>query len=135
MAVDACVRCCEVLRSKGPRPTRYRMRHLMCKNSLRALCRRYFIHITENVHALPISDNMLARRFNPSRSNQAAVVLDLRVWGRDHAHHAYVTTDIADCTFELLRHRVRALLIEQLAIQCLEQQSAIKQPNAVFEKT
>ena len=62
-----------VLRSKGLRIGRYRVRRMMREHRLRALWRRKFIHTTDSGHALPVSDNVLARRFNPSRPNQAWV--------------------------------------------------------------
>ena len=62
-----------VLRSKGLRIGRYRIRRMMREHRLRALWRRKFIHTTDSGHALPVSDNVLARCFNPSRPNQAWV--------------------------------------------------------------
>jgi putative transposase len=62
-----------VLRAQGLPIGRYRVRRLMRENRLRALWRRKFIHTTDSGHALPVSDNLLARRFNPSRPNQAWV--------------------------------------------------------------
>ena len=40
---------------------------------LGALWRRKFIHTTDSGHALPVSGNVLARRFDPSGPNQAWV--------------------------------------------------------------
>ena len=62
-----------VLRSKGLRIGRYRVRRLMREQGLRALWRRKFIHTTDSGHALAVSDNVLARRFNPGGPNQAWV--------------------------------------------------------------
>jgi transposase InsO family protein len=62
-----------VLRSKGLRLGRHRVRRLMREHRLRALWRRKFVHTTDSGHALPVSDNVLARRFNPSGPNQAWV--------------------------------------------------------------
>ena len=62
-----------VLRAQGLRIGRHHVRRLMRENSLRALWRRKFIHTTDSGHALPVSDNLLARRFNPSDPNQAWV--------------------------------------------------------------
>ena len=66
-------RLCAVLRSKGLRIGRYRVRRLMRKHRLRALWRRKFIHTTDSGHAMPVSDNVLAREFDPGRPNQAWV--------------------------------------------------------------
>lgn len=66
-------RLCAVLRSKGLRLGRYRVRRLMRENRLRALWRRKFVHTTDSGHALPVSDNVLARQFDPSGPNQAWV--------------------------------------------------------------
>jgi len=66
-------RMCAVLRAKGLCLGRHRVRRLMRENRLRALWRRKFVHTTDSGHALPVSDNLLARRFNPSRPNQAWV--------------------------------------------------------------
>lgn len=62
-----------VLRSQGLVIGRHRVRRLMRENRLRALWRRKFVHTTDSGHALPVSDNVLARRFNPSGPNQAWV--------------------------------------------------------------
>ena len=66
-------RLCAVLRAQGLRIGRHRVRRLMCENRLRALWRRKFVHTTDSGHALPVWDNLLARRFNPSGPNQAWV--------------------------------------------------------------
>ena len=62
-----------VLRAQGLHIGRYRVRRLMRENRLRAVWRRKFVHTTDSGHALPVSDNLLARRFNPSRPNLAWV--------------------------------------------------------------
>ena len=62
-----------VLRSQGLRIGRYRVRRLMRQHRLRALWRRKFVHTTDSGHALPVSSNVLARRFDPSHANQAWV--------------------------------------------------------------
>ena len=62
-----------VLRAQGLHIGRHRVRRLMRENRLRALWRRKFVHTTDSGHALPVSDNLLARRFNPSGPNQAWV--------------------------------------------------------------
>lgn len=62
-----------VLRAQGLHIGRYRVRRLMRENRLRTLWRRKFVHTTDSGHALPVSDNVLARRFNPSSPNQAWV--------------------------------------------------------------
>ena len=62
-----------VLRSQGLRIGRYRVRRLMRQHRLRALWRRKFVHTTDSRHALPVSSNVLARRFDPSGPNQAWV--------------------------------------------------------------
>ncbi|WP_458232736.1 IS3 family transposase [Roseateles sp. P5_E8] len=60
-------RLCAVLRAKGLRLGRHRVRRLMREHRLRALWRRKFIHTTDSGHALPVCDNVLARRFDPVR--------------------------------------------------------------------
>ena len=62
-----------VLCAQGLRTGRHRVRRLMREHGLRALWRRKFVHTTDSGHALPISANVLARRFNPSGPNQAWV--------------------------------------------------------------
>ncbi len=62
-----------VLCAKGVSIGRYRVRRLMRQHRLRALWRRKFIHTTDSGHALPVADNVLARRFDPSRADQAWV--------------------------------------------------------------
>jgi putative transposase len=46
-------RLCAVLRSKGLRLGRHRVRRLMREHRLRALWRRKFVHTTDSGHALP----------------------------------------------------------------------------------
>ena len=62
-----------VLCAQGLRIGRHRVRRLMREHGLRPLWRRKFVHTTDSGHALPISANVLARRFNPSGPNQAWV--------------------------------------------------------------
>lgn len=62
-----------VLCAQGLRTGRHRVRRLMREHGLCALWRRKFVHTTDSGHALPISANVLARRFNPSGPNQAWV--------------------------------------------------------------
>ena len=62
-----------VLCAQGLRIGRHRVRRLMREHGLRALWRRKFVHTTDSGHALPVSANVLARRFNPSGPNQAWV--------------------------------------------------------------
>ena len=62
-----------VLCAQGLRIGRHRVRRLMREHGLRSLWRRKFVHTTDSGHALPVSANVLARRFNPSGPNQAWV--------------------------------------------------------------
>ena len=62
-----------VLCAQGLQIGRHRVRRLMRENRLRALWRRKFVHTTDSGHALPVSANVLARRFDPSGPNQAWV--------------------------------------------------------------
>ena len=62
-----------VLCAQGLRTGRHRVRRLMREHGLRSLWRRKFVHTTDSGHALPVSANVLARRFNPSGPNQAWV--------------------------------------------------------------
>ena len=62
-----------VLRAQGLLIGRHRIRRLMRENRLRALWRRKFVHTTDSGHALSVSANVLARRFDPSGPNQAWV--------------------------------------------------------------
>lgn len=62
-----------MLCTQGLRIGRHRVRRLMREHGLRALWRRKFVHTTDSGHALPVSTNVLARRFNPSGPNQAWV--------------------------------------------------------------
>ena len=62
-----------VLCAQGLLIGRHRVRRLMREHGLRALWRRKFVHTTDSGHALPVSANVLARRFNPSGPNQAWV--------------------------------------------------------------
>lgn len=47
----------------------YRLRRLMRQNGLRSAWKCKFMHTTDSRHALPISPNVLARQFNPTRPN------------------------------------------------------------------
>ena len=51
----------------------YRLRRLMRHHGLRSSWKRKFVHTTDSKHELPISPNVLARQFNPTRPNQAWV--------------------------------------------------------------
>jgi putative transposase len=59
--------------SRGVVMGRYRVRSLMRQHGLRPTWKRKFVHTTDSRHALPISPNVLDRKFNPSRPNQAWV--------------------------------------------------------------
>jgi transposase InsO family protein len=52
----------------------------MRESKLRTVWRRKFVHTTDSAHSLPVSDNLLARRFNPSEPDQAWVsdITDIR---------------------------------------------------------
>jgi transposase InsO family protein len=51
----------------------YRVRRLMRQHGLRSTWKRKFVHTTDSKHALPISPNVLARQFNPTRPDQVWV--------------------------------------------------------------
>ena len=61
------------MRAQGLYIGRHRVRRLMRESKLRTVWRRKFVHTTDSAHSLPVSDNLLARRFNPSEPNQAWV--------------------------------------------------------------
>ncbi|TDS70433.1 transposase InsO family protein [Comamonas sp. JUb58] len=61
------------MRAQGLHIGRHRVRRLMRESKLRTVWRRKFVHTTDSAHSLPVSDNLLARRFNPSEPNQAWV--------------------------------------------------------------
>jgi transposase InsO family protein len=62
-----------ILRAQGLHIGRYRVRRLMRENRLRTSWRRKFVHATDSGHPLPVSNTLLARRFNPGGPNQAWV--------------------------------------------------------------
>ena len=66
-------RLCAVLRSKGMRIGRHGVRLLMRAQRLCAHWRCKFVHTADSGHAPSVSDNLLARNFNPSGPNQAWV--------------------------------------------------------------
>ncbi|MGY0193859.1 IS3 family transposase [Leptothrix sp. BB-4] len=66
-------RLVSALQDLGLRVGRYRVRRLMREHRLRPRWQRKFIHTTDSAHALPVSENLLARRFDPSRPDQAWV--------------------------------------------------------------
>jgi len=61
------------LRAQGVSVGRYRIRRLMRELALTARWRRKFVHTTDSNHSLPLADNVLERRFEPERPNQAWV--------------------------------------------------------------
>lgn len=66
-------RLCAALKAQGLAVGRYRVRRLMKQNGLKARWRRKFIHTTDSRHDLPVAENLLARRFNPSAPDRAWV--------------------------------------------------------------
>ncbi len=62
-----------VLRANGLTAGRYRVRRLMRDNGLQPRWRRKFVHTTDSRHKLPVAGNVLDRRFNPARPNEAWV--------------------------------------------------------------
>ncbi len=61
------------LQSRGITMGRHRVRSLMRANSLRPVWRRKFVHTTDSKHTLPVSANVLARKFDTALPNQAWV--------------------------------------------------------------
>ena len=61
------------LDSRGIQIGLHRVRRLMRTNHLRPVWKRKFVHTTDSKHSLPVSPNVLARKFNPARPNQAWV--------------------------------------------------------------
>jgi transposase InsO family protein len=61
------------LELRGVSIGRHRVRMLMSKHRLRPVWKRKFVHTTDSRHALPVSPNVLARRFDPAAPNQAWV--------------------------------------------------------------
>jgi putative transposase len=51
----------------------HRVRRLMREQRLRSVWKRKFIHTTDSHHAMPVSPNVLNRRFDPARPDQAWV--------------------------------------------------------------
>lgn len=63
------------LQRRGHALGRTRVRRLMQRHGLQACWKRKFVHTTDSRHDLPVADNLLNRRFNPSAPN--------RVWVAD----------------------------------------------------
>lgn len=61
------------LHQRGILIGRHRVRTLMRRYRLRPSWRGRFIHTTQSNHALPVSENLLARRFNPPAPDTAWV--------------------------------------------------------------
>ena len=98
----------------------------MREHRLRALWRRKFIHTTDSGHALPVSENVLARRFNPSLPNQAWVSDITYVRMRSGWLHLAVVLDlyarkIVGWTMALTRHA-------ELVCAALQSATAQRQP-------
>jgi transposase InsO family protein len=66
-------RLCAALKALGLSVGRYRVRRLMKRQGLKARWKRKFVHTTDSRHQLPVADNVLDRRFNPSAPDQAWV--------------------------------------------------------------
>lgn len=66
-------RLCTALSQRGLTVGRYRVRRLMRENNLRPVWKRKFVHTTDSKHGMPVSANLLARRFNPTQANRAWV--------------------------------------------------------------
>ncbi|RKH15839.1 IS3 family transposase [Corallococcus praedator] len=106
------------LKAQGQHVGRHRVARLMREAGLRARRRRRFVHTTDSKHGLPVAPNVLARDFNPPKSNQAwvtdityvptregwvylAVVLDLfsrRIigWAMDHCIDRHLVLSALD---------------------------------------
>jgi transposase InsO family protein len=57
------------MRAQGLQIGRHRVRRMMRESKLRAVWRRKFVHTTDSAHSLPVSDNLLARRFKDALQN------------------------------------------------------------------
>lgn len=57
------------LHNRGLHIGRFRIRTLMRINALRPVWKRKFTHTTDSNHALPIAENVLNRRFDPTAAN------------------------------------------------------------------
>jgi putative transposase len=66
-------RVAATLHERGLRIGRYRVRSLMRAQGLRTVWKRKFVHTTDSNHTLPISPNVLARRFDPNEPNHSWV--------------------------------------------------------------
>ena len=66
-------RLCKALQLRGITIGRHRVRSLMRANQLRSVWRRKFIHTTDSRHSMPVSSNVLDRRFARALPNQAWV--------------------------------------------------------------
>ncbi len=66
-------RLCAALSKRGLTVGRYRVRRLMREHHLRPVWKRKFVHTTDSKHGMPVSVNLLARRFNPTQANRAWV--------------------------------------------------------------
>lgn len=67
----------------------------MRDNRLRALSQRKFVHTTYSGHALPVSDNLFALRFNAVMERFFLILKTERIWQRDYTNHAEAMRDIA----------------------------------------
>jgi len=61
------------LKAQGLPAGRHRVRRLMAQHGLKARWKRKFVHTTDSKHDQPIAANILDRRFNPDRPDQAWV--------------------------------------------------------------
>jgi transposase InsO family protein len=59
------------MQKKGIQIGRYKIRRLMREAGLVPVWKRKFVSTTDSKHALPVADNVLNRRFNPEKPNQA----------------------------------------------------------------
>lgn len=61
------------LRQRGVSVGRFRVRRIMREAGLRTVWRRKFVHTTNSRHDLPVAENLLNRKFNPTKRNVAWV--------------------------------------------------------------
>ena len=66
-------RLVSALAAQGMHIGRYKARSLMRQAGIKPVWKRKFVHTTDSKHSLPIAQNVLACRFNPSAPNVAFV--------------------------------------------------------------
>lgn len=118
----------EVLRTKGVRVGRYRIRRLMRINGLRPVWKRKFMHTTDSRHDLPTAANILNRQFTPATVN-AAWVCDI-TYIRTRSGWLYLAAVMELYSRKIVGWAMASTMHAELVCSALQMAIAQRQPPA-----